>query len=73
MTETIVRKLNVKNTITFVLIVAVITLAADLSGRIQFDIPGILASLVFFGFLIGIGYLADKSGVATYLGWDKQF
>ena len=70
MTETMVRKLNVKNTITFVLMVAVVTLWADLSGRIQFDIPGLLAGLVFVGFLIFIGYLADKSGLARYLGWD---
>jgi hypothetical protein len=61
MTETMARKLNVEN---------VITLGANLTGIIKFDIAGLLAGLVVFGFLIFIGYLADKSGIARYLGWD---
>ncbi len=73
MTENQTRKLNVTNFVTLVLIFAAITLGAHLAGRIQFDLSGLLAFLAFFGFLIGIGYLADKSGVATYLGWDKPF
>jgi len=73
MTETRARKLNVTNLVTLFLIFAVITLAADLAGMIQFDLAGLLAGLVFFGFLVGIGYLAEKFGVARYLGWDKPF
>lgn len=70
MTENQGRKLNVGNVITFVLISAVVTLGADLSGMIQFNLAGLLAGLVFVGFLVGIGYLAEKFGVARYLGWD---
>ena len=73
MTENQERKLNVTNLVTLVLIFAAVTLGAHLAGILNFDLDGLLAGLVFVGFLIGIGYLADKSGVATYLGWDKQF
>lgn len=71
MTENQARKLNVENIITFVLIFAAITLGAHLTGMIKFDIAGFLTALAFVGFVIFIGYLADKSGVARYLGWDK--
>lgn len=70
MTETGERKLNVTNLVTLVLIFAAITLGAHLAGILQFDLAGLLAGLVFFGFLTGIGYLADKYGVAKYFGWD---
>jgi len=70
MTETMARKLNVENLLTVVSVFAVVTLGANLTGRIKFDIAGLLAGLAFFGFLIFIGYLADKSGAARYLGWD---
>jgi len=71
MTENKVRKLNVENIVTFVLVFVAITLGANLTGIFKFDIAGFLAGLAFVGFLIFIGYLADKSGVARYLGWDK--
>jgi len=70
MTENQARKLNVKNLVTLALIFAAITLGAHLIGILTFDLAGLLAGLVFVGFLIGIGYLAEKSGVARYLGWD---
>lgn len=64
-------KLNVDNIKTFVLVFVAITLGAHLTRMIKFDIAGLLAGLAFIGFLIFIGYLAEKSGVAKYLGWDK--
>ena len=64
-------KLNVENIVTFVLVFVAITLGAHLTGILKFDIAGLLAGLAFFGFLIFIGYLADKSGVARYFGWGK--
>lgn len=71
MTENQARKLNVENVITFVLIFVAFTLGAHLTGIVQFDIAGLLAGLAFIGFVIFIGYLADKSGIARYLGWNK--
>lgn len=70
MTETHARKLNVTNLVTFVLLFAAIILGAHLAGIVKFDLAGLLAGMAFFGFLIGIGYLAEKFGVARYLGWD---
>ncbi len=71
MTENKARKLNVENIVTFVLVFVAITLGAHLTGILRFDIAGLLAGLAFMGFVIFMGYLADKSGVARYFGWDK--
>lgn len=71
MIENKARKLNVENLITFVLIFAAFTLGAHLAGIVKFDIAGLLVGLAFVGFVIFIGYLADKSGVARYFGWNK--
>ena len=71
MTENQARKLNVENIITFILIFAAFTFGGLLAGIIQFDIAGLLAGLAFMGFVIFMGYLADKSGIAKYFGWDK--
>lgn len=71
MTENKVRKLNVENTITFVVLFVAFTLGAHLAGIVKFDLAGLLVGLAFVGFVIFIGYLADKSGVARYLGWNK--
>lgn len=71
MIENKARKLNVENLITFVLIFAAFTLGAHLAGIVKFDIAGFLTGLAFVGFVIFIGYLADKSGVARYFGWNK--
>ena len=71
MTENQARKLNVENIITFVLIFAAFTLGGLLAGIIKFDIAGFLAGLAFIGFVIFLGYLADKSGIARYFKWDK--
>lgn len=71
MTETKARKLNVENIITFVLVFVAFTLGAHLAGIVKFDIEGLLAGLAFMGFVIFMGYLAEKSGIARYLGWDK--
>lgn len=73
MTETMARKLNVENLITVVSVFVVVTFGVNLTGIIKFDIAGLLAGLAVFGFLIFTGYLADKSGLARYLGWDYQF
>lgn len=71
MTETKARKLNVENIITFVVLFVASILGAHLAGIVKFDLAGLLAGLAFVGFVIFIGYLADKSGIARYLGWDK--
>ena len=65
------RKLNVCNLVTFILLFIAMMLGAILAGLLPPDPVGLLAGLAFVGFLIFIGYLADKSGVARYLGWDK--
>lgn len=46
-------------------------LGAIIAGIIPPDPVGILVGMAFIGFIVFIGYLADKSGIARYLGWDK--
>lgn len=65
------RKLNVHNLVTFLLVFITIMLGAILAGYIPPDPWGLLAGLAFMGFLIFIGYLADMSGIARRLGWEK--
>ncbi|MFH0904073.1 MAG: hypothetical protein V1854_02645 [Methanobacteriota archaeon] len=65
------RKLNVHRLVTFILLFIAMTLGAILTGLLPPDPVGLLVGLAFVGFVIFIGYLADKSGVARYLGWDK--
>lgn len=70
MTENQARKLNVTNLVTLVLLFAAIILGTHLAGIVKFTLAGLVAGLAVFGFLICIGYLAEKYGVARYLGWD---
>lgn len=63
------RKLNVHNLVTFILLFIAITLGAILTGLLPPDPWGLLTGLVFVGFLILIGWWAEWSGLAKFLGW----
>lgn len=62
------RKLNVSNIIMFILTFVAITLGAILAGIIPFDPWGLLAGLVFVGFLVFIGFLIEWLGLGKYFG-----
>lgn len=64
-------KLNVHNLVTFILLFITMILFGILSGFIPFDIVGIMVGLAFVSFLVFIGWWAEWSGLAKYLGWDR--
>jgi len=64
-------KLNVHNLVTFILLFIAMTLGAILTGYMPPDSWGLLAGLAFVGFLVLIGWWAEWSGLAKYLGWDR--
>lgn len=65
------RKLNVHNLVMFILLFIAMTLGAILTGVIPPDPVGFLVGLGFTGLMVLIGWWAEWSGLAKYLGWDR--
>ena len=66
------RKLNVHRLVTFILLFIAMMLGAILAGLIPPDPWGILAGLVFVGFLGFIGFLIEWSGMGKYFGGGRE-
>lgn len=67
----IIRKLNVHNLVTFILLFITMMLGGILAGILPFDLLGILAGLVFICFLGFIGFLIEWSGIGKYFGGGR--
>lgn len=65
------RKLNVHNLVTFIILFIAMILGGILSGYLPPDPWGFLTGLAFVGFMVFIGWWAEWSGLAKYLGWDR--